>query len=189
MVENNPTKKMSKKDRAIQRQKQAKKKKLFKQIGVISGIILVLAAIVFLIAEKQKPLPGQAVEIMENQDHIASVDSEHIPYNSDPPTSGQHVEAIASWGVHTEPVAKELLVHNLEDGGVVIYYNDKVDKKTIEKLEELVEGYSDRVILNPYPEMENSITLTAWGRIDRMDQFDKERITAFIQAFRGKDHH
>lgn len=189
MMGNNSQKKVTKKDRANQRKNQAKKKMLIKQIGVISGVILIIAAIVFIVVEKQKPLPGQAVEIMKNQDHIESVDSQHTPYNSDPPTSGQHVETMANWGVHTEPVAKELLVHNLEDGGIVIYYNDDVDNATLEKLEKLVEGYSDKVLLNPYPEMGNSITVTAWGRIDRLDQFNKEQLTTFIQAFRGKDHH
>jgi hypothetical protein len=84
---------------------------------------------------------------------------------------------------------KELAVHNLEDGGVVIYYNKQVDAATITKLETLIEKYPEYVIVNPYPEMKNAITLTAWGRIDRLDIFDQQRIGDFIKAFKGIDHH
>ena len=37
--------------------------------------------------------------------------------------------------------------------------------------------------------MKHRIALTAWGRIDTLEAFDEKRITAFIDACRGLDHH
>ena len=51
--------------------------------------------------------------------HIQTESEPHVPYNSDPPTSGPHLPYLAPWGVHNVPITRELQVHNLEDGGVV----------------------------------------------------------------------
>jgi hypothetical protein len=37
--------------------------------------------------------------------------------------------------------------------------------------------------------MKTPIALTAWGRIDTMDQPDEARIERFIKAYMGIDHH
>lgn len=188
-MEKSPVKKIDKKQRAIQRKKEAKRKQLLKKLALIAGITTIVAVIIFVVIEQKKPLPGKKVAVMEDQSHIKDIYAPHTPYNSDPPTSGKHVEYVANWGVHKEPVPKEVLVHNLEDGGVVIYYNKNTDRATVEKLEKLVNKYRYHVLLTPYPEMENTITLTAWGRIDKLNQFDDERIDKFIQTFKGVDHH
>jgi len=45
------------------------------------------------------------------------------------------------------------------------------------------------VILAPYPRMRARIALTAWGRIDLLEALEEARITAFVEAFEGLDHH
>jgi hypothetical protein len=45
------------------------------------------------------------------------------------------------------------------------------------------------VILAPYPTMTSRIALTAWTRLDTMEQFDEKRVVRFIDAYRGIDHH
>lgn len=112
----------------------------------------------------------------------------HPPYNSDPPTSGPHAPGLARWGVHTEPVPKELQVHNLEDGGVVIQYACQDCPDLIKQLTTIAERY-DRVILAPYTGLDRRIAMTAWGRIDKFDEFDEARIVTFIKAHMGIDHH
>jgi hypothetical protein len=59
----------------------------------------------------------------------------------------------------------------------------------VEGLSAIVNLYDEQVILAPYPGMESRIALTAWGRIDTFDEFDEDRVTQFIRAFRGVDHH
>ena len=67
-------------------------------------------------------LPGVKLADQGNA-HIQLATEPHVPYNSDPPTSGPHLPYIAPWGVHTEPIVRELQVHNLEDGGVMVQYH------------------------------------------------------------------
>ena len=38
--------------------------------------------------------------------HIQLATEPHVPYNSDPPTSGPHLPYIAPWGIHTEPIVR-----------------------------------------------------------------------------------
>jgi len=121
--------------------------------------------------------------------HISSPSVPHIPYNSDPPTSGPHTPYLARWGIHGQSVPKEEQVHNLEDGGVVIQY-DCPDgcPELVEKLKAVAQRY-ERLILAPYPGMNSRIALTAWRRLDKFDKFDEQRIIRFIDAHIGIDHH
>ncbi|HEX9445900.1 MAG TPA: DUF3105 domain-containing protein [Candidatus Binatia bacterium] len=135
--------------------------------------------------------PGQFVKSLGNR-HITQGELGLTKYNSDPPSSGPHVPQIATWGIHPDPVPKEYLVHNLEDGGVVINYNCTAAapdcKALVAKLESIVRKY-DHVVLSPYPGMSNKIALTAWTRLDKFDEFDEPRIARFIEAYIHIDHH
>jgi hypothetical protein len=134
-------------------------------------------------------LPGTYMPSLGNA-HLQSAYESHVAYNSDPPTSGPHMPSIAPWGIHTEPVSRELQVHNLEDGGVLVQYHCLAGcPELVQQLKTVVGRYDARVILAPQPGMRARIALTAWTRIDTLDEFDEKRITRFIDAYRGIDHH
>jgi hypothetical protein len=139
-------------------------------------------------ARTRGPAPGEFVASLGNA-HIATPDTPHQPYNSEPPTSGPHLPYIAPWGVHTRPIPKELQVHNLEDAGVVVSYRPDCTDRVLEPLRAVVSKYPDHVILAPYPGLDRCIALTAWTRIDKFDEPDERRVARFIEAYRGIDHH
>jgi hypothetical protein len=155
----------------------------------IAVVVTVLAATVvgYFAYRAQANLPGVQFADQGNL-HVRSADTPHVQYNSDPPTSGPHLDYIAPWGVHTRPIVRELQVHNLEDGGVVVQYNCECPD-LVAKLKNIVDKYDKQVILAPYPGMQHKIALTAWTRLDTMDELDEGRITRFIEAYRGIDHH
>ena len=132
-------------------------------------------------------LPGVKMPDQGNL-HLQTATDAHEPYNSDPPTSGPHLPYIAPWGVHTRPIVRELQVHNLEDGGVLVQYNCECPDLAA-KLRAVVEKYDKYVIVAPYPGMASPIALTAWTRIETLSAFDEKRIRRFIEAYRGIDHH
>jgi len=133
--------------------------------------------------------PGQWVRSLGN-DHLGSAEDKHVAYNSNPPTSGPHLPYIAHWGIHTEPIVKELQVHNLEEGGVLVQYNcPQSCPDFVASLKSIVLRYNTQVILAPYPGMDSPIALTAWTRIDKLTEVDEKRIVRFIEAYRGIDHH
>lgn len=122
--------------------------------------------------------------------HLQTLNETIPPYNSEPPTSGPHLPYIAPWGIHTEPIPRQLQVHNLEDGGVMVQYNcPAACPDLVAKLMAIVSGYDHQVILAPYPGMKTRIALTAWTRLDAFDEFDERRVRRFINAYRGIDHH
>lgn len=152
------------------------------------AVLLVAAAGGWLYIRTREPAPGEYVPSLGNA-HIPTPDTPHQPYNSDPPTSGPHLPYTAPWGVHTRPVPKELQVHNLEDGGVVVNYRPECADRVLEPLKRVVGRYPDHVLLAPYPGLDRCIALTAWARIDKFDEPDERRVARFIDAYRGIDHH
>jgi hypothetical protein len=109
----------------------------------------------------------------------------HPEYNSVPATSGWHYSdesAPARWGVYEQVLPDEVLVHNLEHGGVGVHYNCPDGcEELVSKLSEIV-GRSTKVIMSPYPDMDTAVALTAWNYIDKFDEFDEDRIIAFIRG-------
>ena len=139
--------------------------------------------------EEVRELTGEEIESLGNE-HIDSVDSPHEPYNTKPPTSGPHIGGVGKWGVHTEQIPDKIQVHNLEDGGVIVHYDPtQVDGSVIDALEDIVNSYADHLVLEPYADMDSPIVLTAWGRIDYLDNVDESRIRSFIDAYAGIDNH
>ena len=168
----------------LERRQRQQRRWVLRGIGILA--LLVLGGLAYRTLTKESP--GRAVPTIGNQ-HVASMETPHVPYNTRPPTSGPHLPSIARWGIHTQPIPDELQMHNLEDGGVLVHYNCRDCDAVIAKLEAIVSRYSDKVILAPYPQMDTRIALTAWGRIDTFDAVDEQRIVRFIQAYRGIDHH
>ena len=84
--------------------------------------VLTMAWLAWSASSQSGDLPGKEVPDLGNT-HIQRLGDPHVPYNSDPPTSGPHMPGIAPWGFYDKPIPKEYQVHNLEDGGVVIQYS------------------------------------------------------------------
>jgi hypothetical protein len=155
--------------------------------AAVAGVVVIAVVVGYFAYRAQADLPGQKLADLGNL-HVQTVNDPHVPYNSTPPTSGPHLPYIAPWGVHTTPIVNELQVHNLEDGGVMVQYNCECPELA-EKLAGIVRRYDRYVVLAPYPTMKSRIALTAWSRLETLDEFDAARIERFIKAYRGIDHH
>jgi hypothetical protein len=93
------------------------------------------------------------------------------------------------WGVYFVPWPAASLVHNLEHGGIVVWYNT-TDTNIRDQLKDIVAGYGDKnalVVMAPYPEMESeTIALTAWGRRDKfpVSEYSEDRVKTFIDKLK-----
>ena len=160
-----------------------------RQRMLLAGTAVAFAAVVvvYFAYRAQANLPGAQMPDQGHL-HIATPETPHEPYNSDPPTSGPHLPYVAPWGVHARPISPELQVHNLEDGGVLVQYSCECPD-LVAKLRAIVQKYDRYVILAPYPPMKSTIALTAWTRIDTLTELDEGRVVRFIERYRGIDHH
>lgn len=174
-----------------EREKQKKSSQARKLAATIVGALLVVGMAYWAYGKWTQPKIGEFVPSLGNR-HIGQAEIGLITYNSDPPTSGPHLPQRAPWGVHEQPVPKELQVHNLEDAGVVVQYNCPQETQEcgtlVEQLTKVVQRY-DTILLAPYPGMSHKIALTAWTRIDKFDAFDEQRIVRFIESYIGIGHH
>lgn len=174
--------------------------------GGIAAVVGVIALIVFANYWSTRPVGTEVAYPSQGNLHIADNTRAAIDYNSTPPTSGPHYEAIARWDVYEEPLPYERVVHNLEDGGVAIYYQCPDGcPETVEQLRDVVDPFLNRgrnVIVVPndptlaaadgqalHEDMGTTIALAAWQRLDKLDEVDPDRIAAFIERYEGIDHH
>jgi hypothetical protein len=156
-------------------------------IGVAVVVVIIGAGLVY--ASLSRDEVGQQFTDQGNR-HLAESPASYI-WNSRPPTSGPHAGNIASWGEHAETVPEWFQVHNLEDGGVIIHYNcPEGCPETVAALRAIMDDYgTEQLLLHPYANMESTIALTAWTRVLTLDAVDGGKIRAFIEAYRGIDHH
>jgi Protein of unknown function (DUF3105) len=118
-----------------------------------------------------------------------------VCYTSNPPTSGPHSGDVGAFQIYENPVReapleglhKENLVHSMEHGGVVVWYNT-ANQQAVDQLRDIVEDNLDRrrqVTLVAYPGMEpDTIAVTAWTRLDKfpVNQLSEDRVQDFIDA-------
>lgn len=157
---------------------------------------------------RYEPVAGETLEPMQGNIHIGNNETTPIPYLSVPPTSGPHFPNIAPWQIFAadQPWRYEQLVHNLEDAGIVIYYQCADGcPDLVAQLEELAQPLIDsgRHVLvapndptwtlpngeQPHQDMGAPIAVAAWRHLLKLDAFDADQINAFIDAFEGIDHH
>ena len=122
--------------------------------------------------------------------------------NSDPPAGGPHwgsstcardAESSPAFcgpapsGIYRTPWEPETLVHNMEHGGNILWYNF-TDTALRDELEEIIEdrlNARELLVMAPYADMEeDTIALTHWSRVDKfpVSEYSKERVEAFFDA-------
>ncbi len=121
------------------------------------------------------------------------------PYSSLPATSGPHWDpsGIANWGVYSTPQPETQLIHNLEHGGVVIWYDPQaLDAESIDALTTYVNtqtasGISGRYkfILTPWggdQPLPAPVVATAWRWLLELETADTGAIDEFAREHYGQ---
>jgi len=135
-----------------------------------------------------RAIPGVEFVACKSQQHVET--GQRITYETDPPFSGAHYAGWVSPGFFGAAQTPERLVHSLEHGHVVIYYDQsKLTSADMDYLRSLAKQFTgdwDGVIVVPRKDVEYPLILTAWEHGLRLEQFDKARIDQFIDIFRGR---
>lgn len=129
------------------------------------------------------------IEEFDNQgrDHI-SVGATHDPYNSSPPTSGPHYDQPATTGFYTDPLEPEQLVHNLEHGMIVIWYDPGASQTTLDQIEALVDQEREATVAAPYDDIDDryNFVLTAWQNSQGCARVSQEVVDDFRRELQGQ---
>jgi hypothetical protein len=157
---------------------------------------------------KQKKYP-----ILEGT-HVTSLGA-RVKWDSFPPTSGPHYYAPAPWNFYDQQINPRITLHNLEHGGIDIFYGSKVPTSAVDQLRTFWQDSPNAMLVapmpkpdkntivpRPVPDYSNKIVLTAWtakqyttanrsatagnGYLATCGHFDEKAFAAFRDAHRGK---
>jgi hypothetical protein len=169
----------------MEEERRLRSKRRWQSLAIYGGVIIVVLVVGALIARSAlRPGPGEYFA-SQGRDHIPAA-QRHPAYNSNPPTSGWHDPSPANWGTYRTEIPDEVLIHNLEHGGIWISYKDPSDSALVEKLEALAERYKSKVIVTPRPKNDSPIAVAAWTRLMKLDAYDERKIVDFINTYKNK---
>lgn len=166
---------------------------------LLGAALLALAAIGYSAWSNRSTRVAQQRAWAEELKQVQSFPEEprdHVPvgapvqYKTDPPTSGPHYDSTASPVFYDRDVDPRLLVHNLEHGHIVIYYDRQaLPPDVVERVQELTRRYRgewEAVLAVPRSDQEHPLILTAWTRMLRLKEYRPAAVDAFIDAYRGR---
>ncbi len=156
------------------------------------------------------PPPGKQMPD-QGRKHVSVEEVEKFSFNSNPPTSGPHLETWVKSGIYKTPQSEGELIHSLEHGYVEINYNCnsalvsngasedlKIDtisainetdacKSLISQVETIAKKKKlFKLLVVPRPHITSPIVLTAWTYILPLSGYDEKQIVKFIDYHR--DH-
>ena len=149
----------------------------------IAVVVLFFGAVLFSKATQPKEPTIGTQMADQGRKHIGRGEA-HEPYNSDLPVSGPHYADSSSptnWGIHDEELPSEVLIHNMEHGGVVVTYRPDLPADQIKKLKELFNSpYSNnkfkpiKAIVIPRAENKSPIVMGAWRYVMNLQQYNEK---------------
>lgn len=165
-------------------------------IAIAAIVVIVVVALVLQDRGAQNEPVGVAaqeagcgeIETQEGdgRDHVP--DGDDVVYETDPPTSGPHYGTPADLAFYTQPLPPEQLVHNLEHGQIVFWYDEDAPQSVIDGLEAIVDRNPIALLASPYDGIEspNNFVMTAWGASQACQQVSQEVIDDFRRRFQGQ---
>ena len=145
---------------------------------------------------KATPTIALQVTSVPGEFYFRATSAEHIDwgargseYTSDPPTSGQHYsvpgQAPTNWGSYSNPSQDEILIHNMEHGGIIAYWLPSAPPAEVEQLRQFImnqPGYPRGFVMAPRSRLPANITLAAWEYYLPVFQYNEANMQAFIDA-------
>ena len=139
----------------------------------------------------------QKVPALEGAHSVTQPDGTSKRWNTDPPTTGPHYGIAAIFGIYDEELQLARVVHNLEHGGIFIFYGEDVPDATVAQLEAFYDDHKTGTIMAPLDRLGDEFALGAWvvdgdtdnGFLAKCTQFDEDSVSAFLRAlqFRGPE--
>jgi len=126
----------------------------------------------------------------EGRQHVPS--SQNLNYTQSPPLSGAHYDTPTQGGFYENAQPAGNIVHALEHGAVVIYYDPAaLNDSTRNSLQTFADTHTGTwrsviVVPNPNESAQSDYVLTAWRNRMYMDNYDAQTVHAFLSEFLGR---
>jgi len=185
----------------LREQRRLKKNKEKTKRALIGGAVtlLVLVFVGALLWSAVRPAAGMAIPVDDEAVLHAPIGTDPGPYQTDPPTAGRHYPQPLEAGFYEEDSREAqldypegYLLHNLEHGYVVFWYNcEELTDTDCGTLKTQIKGIMDdfnnqKLIGFPRPSMDDPLVITSWGQIQRFETFDEDAARKFIRINRNR---
>lgn len=176
------------------KKKSTQQKVLYGSLGL--AVIAVITALILLGSK-----PAQSTDLLGDAVPIGS--AAHVPegtdpgpYSSNPPAGGTHYASEFNQKFYEESDLTSLpkhpegfLVHNLEHGYVIFWYNCQNANMDCETLKQTIQKVMDetgntKLIAFPWSDMDVPLAMTSWGRILKFTTPDADLMKQFVERNR-----
>lgn len=177
-----------------------KKKETRQKVNIYSGlglaVIIVVVIILLLTGKSRNSLGLMGDEVLITSAAHVPDNSVPGPYNSNPPAGGTHYAEDFSEKFYQESDLATLpsnpegyLVHSLEHGYVIFWYNCQVSGIDCSALKQTIQTVMDetgntKLIAFPWTDMDVPLSMTSWGRILKFTQPDAAQMKQFVERNR-----
>jgi hypothetical protein len=169
------------------------------------GLVIVASVVIVVLVLNSNPTAQAATPFQEmnqvvqvpvaSRNHIA-IGTTLPTYNSDPPAGGDHYPETLPTQFYKESDLVSLpqnpigyLVHNLEHGYVIFWYNCQVYQgicdDLMQKIQQVMSQFGGvKVVAFPWHTIKVPLAMTSWGRLLRLSTPDQTLMTQFVQTYR-----
>ncbi|HZF53547.1 MAG TPA: DUF3105 domain-containing protein [Polyangiaceae bacterium] len=150
------------------------------------------------------PLPGETECSVVMTTGIPVGPAIHVPYCTEveyatnPPSGGDHWQQWAAFKEYSSAIRREIYVHDLEHGAVVLAYKCEAEcPQVVQMLRDVVAGAASdplcvelggppaRFVITPDPMLDTPIAAAAWGATYTATCIDKASLAKFVAAVYG----
>jgi hypothetical protein len=85
-----------------------------------------------------------------------------VKWSTFPTSGGAHYGQYAIWGFYTDPVNPRQVGHNLEHGGVVLWWGPKTPSKTVDALRAIYDDSPNSMFGTPIDGLGTKVAISAW---------------------------
>jgi hypothetical protein len=189
-----------KRDLLQKRRKEQRRAKRLKSGLIIGGTAVVFFGFIgIVIWNNVKPLAGESVPHLDDATAHISEGEDPGPFSSNPPTSGRHYGIPLEAGFYEEndpitqkPYPEGYLLHNLEHGYIVFWYNcELLDESSCKQLKSqiqtlIVDFQEYKLIGFPWADMDSPLVMASWGQMQTFASFDESAAKEFIRTNRNQ---
>lgn len=181
-------------ERRREQQRAARKRNLV----TLAISLIVLTLVVVLVVQNREGDDAIAQSVGEDQAGCTEIEEHEIEgadhvevepqYGTNPPTSGNHLGTPAAAGFYEEEVRTGALVHSMEHGQIIFWYDPDAPAATIEAIEDLVDQEPQASIAVPWDQLEGShnFAMTAWGASQACRAVSQPVVDQFREQFQGR---
>lgn len=173
-------------------QERKRKQQMYLLIGGgIAAAVIVLVGVYLLLSPPSRTPTSTGSATCDNLQTLTDEGRGHLTagetptYNQNPPTSGTHNPVWAQAGVYGNNVDVTQLVHSLEHGYIILYYNG-ISQDEVNQLVGIQQSDPYKMIVAPYPNMNAKVAIVAWDHSQTCNGVSEPAIRSFVDQFRNQ---